>query len=218
MNPKIINILKTILYVCFFGGLLYYSYLLLLITLQYVPINFEAAFLRVKQEEIQLLHYQIAFFTHVYTSIFVLFSGILQFIPQVRTRFPKLHKFSGYIYITTLLLLAAPSGLVMAFYANGGIYSQISFILLGSLWIIFTLTSFIYIKKGNWVQHHKFMIRSYALTLSAISLRLLKLAIVSIYELPPMDTYKIVAWLGWIINLLIAEIIILVIYRMKRLN
>ena len=52
------------------------------------------------------------------------------------------------------------------------------------------------------------MIRSYALTLSAISLRLFKFGIVTVLELPPMDTYKIVSVLGWGINLIIAELII----------
>jgi hypothetical protein len=52
------------------------------------------------------------------------------------------------------------------------------------------------------------MIRSYALTLSAISLRLFKYIIVFIWHPLPMDTYRIVAWLGWVVNLIIAEIII----------
>ena len=49
------------------------------------------------------------------------------------------------------------------------------------------------------------MLRSYALTLSAISLRLLKWIIVSTFEWPPMDTYKIVSWLGWIVNIVVIE-------------
>ena len=49
------------------------------------------------------------------------------------------------------------------------------------------------------------MIRSYALTLSAISLRLFKWIIVFIWAPPPMDTYRIVAWLGWVFNLVLVE-------------
>jgi hypothetical protein len=52
------------------------------------------------------------------------------------------------------------------------------------------------------------MLRSFALTLSAISLRLLKWGIVSTLAPPPMDTYKVVAWLGWMLNLAIVEIYI----------
>ena len=52
------------------------------------------------------------------------------------------------------------------------------------------------------------MIRSFALTLSAITLRLWKYLIVLAFQPRPMDVYHIVAWLGWVVNLIIAEIII----------
>ncbi len=53
------------------------------------------------------------------------------------------------------------------------------------------------------------MIRSFALTLSAITLRAWKYIIVYLFHPPPMDTYRMVAWLSWVVNLLIAEIIII---------
>jgi hypothetical protein len=57
------------------------------------------------------------------------------------------------------------------------------------------------------------MIRSFALTLSAITLRLWKYIIVMGFQPKPMDAYQIVAWLGWVLNLVIAEIIIYKYYR-----
>jgi hypothetical protein len=62
-------------------------------------------------------------------------------------------------------------------------------------------------------QHRYWMIRSYALTLSAITLRFWKWLIVGIFEPAPMDVYRIVAWMGWIPNLLLAEFII---YKNKK--
>ena len=52
------------------------------------------------------------------------------------------------------------------------------------------------------------MIRSYALTLSALTLRAWKWSINNSVELPPMDVYRTVAWLGWVPNILFAEFII----------
>jgi hypothetical protein len=49
------------------------------------------------------------------------------------------------------------------------------------------------------------MIRSYALTLSAITLRARKYGSVFAFEPPPMDVYRLVAWLGFVPNLLFAE-------------
>jgi hypothetical protein len=52
------------------------------------------------------------------------------------------------------------------------------------------------------------MIRSYALTLSAVTLRAWKWSITNTVELPPMDVYRAVAWLGWVPNIIIAELLI----------
>ena len=200
---KISNyILKTVYYV----SLVYFSYLMVLITLQYVPIRFDVAFLNIKEDVIKFKHYQIAFFIHVYTSIFVLIAGITQFSTSIRNYVPKLHKNLGKIYIVLVLCIASPSGLIMAVYANGGFFSKISFSIQAILWFIFTYKAYAYIKQKNWVNHQKFMMRSYALTLSAISLRLFKWIIVSTIQLPPMDTYKIVSWLGWGFNILLVEL------------
>ena len=64
------------------------------------------------------------------------------------------------------------------------------------------------IQKGNVIDHRKWMMRSYALTLSAITLRLWKWGIVKVFEPRPMDVYRVVAWLGWVLNALVAEYII----------
>lgn len=193
----------------------YFSYLLLLITLQYIPLNFDVAFLRIKQDEIQLFHYKIAFFTHVYSSIFLVAIGWMQFSVYIRKKYNKLHKLIGKFYILIILLFSGPSGLLMSYYANGGIISQTAFILLSLLWMIFTYLSYYYAKKLDFKKHQKFAIRSFALTLSAISLRLFKFIIVFLFQPLPMDTYRIVSWLGWTFNLLLAEILIIYLFKKK---
>lgn len=207
MNLGLQKYVPRILY---YGVLGWFTYLMLAITVQYIPIQFDVAFLRIKQDEIALVHYQWAFFTHVYTSIVVLIAGIFQFSNYVRTRYPVIHKNLGKVYVGLTLLLASPSGLVMGYYANGDIYSRISFMLLAVLWFYFTYKAFRHIKQGQFELHRKFMLRSFALTMSAISLRLIKWGLVSTLELPPMDTYKIVAWAGWVVNLAVLEVYFLV--------
>ncbi len=195
----------------------YFSYLLFLITVQYIPLNFDVAFLRIKQDEIQLFHYKIAFFTHVYTSIFLIAFGWIQFSSFIRKKYSKLHRNFGKLYIVIILLFSGPSSLIMSYYANGGIISQIAFIILSVLWLLFTYLSFYYVRRLDFKNHQKFAIRSFALTLSAISLRLFKFIIVFLFQPFPMDTYRIVSWLGWTFNLVLAEIII-VYFLNKRIN
>ncbi len=52
------------------------------------------------------------------------------------------------------------------------------------------------------------MIRSYAITFSAVSLRLWLPALQFGIGLDFMTSYKIVAWISWVLNLFIAEWII----------
>ena len=199
--------------IAWYGFLSYFIYLMILITVQYIPLRFDAAFLNIKEAEIALPYYQVAFFSHVYTSIFVLLLGALQFSTYLRNAFTKLHRISGKLYVFLILVIASPSGFIMAIHANGGFYSKLSFCLQAVLWFIFTVLALIYALRKDWLSHEKFMYRSYALTLSAISLRLLKWIIVSALALPPMDTYKLVAWLGWVFNLALVEVYFL--YRVK---
>lgn len=194
----------------------YFSYLLLLITLQYIPYHTDVAFLRIKQEVIVFDHYKIAFFTHVYTSIFLMIFGAIQFSNYIQKKYVKLHRISGRFYVGILLLLSGPSGLIMSYYANGGLVAQISFLLLSSFWMLFTFLSFYFVLKRQLIKHQKFAIRSFALTLSAISLRLFKYLLVLFFEPYPMDAYRIAAWSGWTFNLLLAEIIIY--YKFSRIS
>jgi uncharacterized membrane protein YozB (DUF420 family) len=111
----------------------------------------------------------------------------------------------GKFYVLIVLFFASPSGLFIGLFANGGLYSKISFVSLAILWFYCTLKGFLYIKSKNIIQHKKFMLRSFALTLSAITLRLWKVILVYLFHPAPMDVYQIIAWLGWIPNIIIIE-------------
>jgi uncharacterized membrane protein len=186
----------------------FFCFLMLKITLQYVPINTDVAFLRIKQDFIHLQYYKIAFFVHVFSAIISLLAGYTQFSKKIRTNYPKIHRRLGWIYILSVLLFAAPSGFIIGIFANGGISSQIAFCLLSTLWILFTVKALLTAKKKQFSEHRKWMIRSFALTLSAITLRAWKVSLVYFFHPKPMDIYQVVAWLGWVLNLIIAEIII----------
>ena len=167
---------------------------------------------------IDVLFYKLAFFTHVYTAIFVIPAGFTQFSRYIRGNFPLIHKYVGRIYAIVVIFLAGPSGFYMGIFANGGITAQISFCLLSILWIYFTALAVIRVKQGNIKLHREFLIRSFALTLSALTLRAWKYLLVFAFEPRPMDVYQIVAWLGWIPNLIIAEMIIRNFIKSKKSN
>lgn len=187
---------------------IYFSYLLLKITMQYIPYNTDVAFLRIKQDVIDVPFYKLAFFTHVYTAVFILPAGLTQFSVYIRRNYPYLHRINGWIYSIVIIFLAGPSGLFMGFYANGGLPSKISFMILASLWILFTSIALHKAVNKDFKSHREYLIRSFALTLSAITLRAWKYLLVFLFEPRPMDVYQIAAWLRWVPNMLIAELII----------
>ena len=204
IKKKPISLLKILLAI----GFVYFFWLMLKITLEYIPIQKDVSFLLIKQTEVEERpEYLYIFYSHVYSSIFVLLTG---FFAIIRKDFgmKSFHKINGKIYVLLLLLLAAPSGIYMGVFANGGWLSKISFVILGVLWWFSTYKAYQYIRKRQFKKHQQWMWRSFALTLSAIMLRLWKVIIVYLFAPAPMDVYQIVAWLGWVPNLILIEYLI----------
>ena len=201
--------LRKVLFKSFLIGIfLYFFWLMLKLTSEYFSLKPDISFLMIKQTEVtEHPEYLYFFYTHVFTSILVLTFG---FIAILRRNFgiKNLHKISGKIYVFLILLLAAPSGIYMGFLANGGALAKLSFILLGIAWFSSTFLAFKFALKGKFIEHKKWMWRSFALTLSAITLRMWKVIIIQYVDIAPMDLYNIIAWLGWIPNILIVEYLI----------
>ena len=183
----------------------------------YIPVQTDVGFLQLKQSYIHITEWRIAFFVHVFSSMFALLAGFTQFSTRLLRNRPKLHRAFGYMYVTDVLLVTGPAGLLMSFYANGGISSRIAFIMLSVLWISFTAIALYKAKQKDFKAHRVFMIRSFALTLSAVTLRVWKVLLANYSDVLPMDRYRIIAWLGWTLNLLVAELIIYY-YIKKRLT
>jgi hypothetical protein len=178
---------------------------MLKIILPYFSFRYDVDFLLTKQAILHIDIWRWAFYIHICTSLFVLFFGIFQFVKPLLNKFPSLHRMLGKAYILLILVFSAPSGLVMAFYANGGIWAKISFIIISVLWWVFTYAAYVKIINKNIEDHISFMIRSYALTLTAISLRTYVVILPFFVHLHGKEMYVLVAWLSWIPNLLIAE-------------
>ena len=136
---------KNILWLIVFG---YFFILMLAITLKYIPLDTNIAFLQIKQTEVTRIPYSLTFFyIHIYSAIFALVAGFTQFNKFLLNRFTTIHKIIGKLSVYVVLFLAAPSGLVIGYYANGGLISKIAFILLSILWFFFTLQGIVVVIK-----------------------------------------------------------------------
>lgn len=201
--------LQAVLNISVFLVIAYTSYLLILLSLPYIYFERDVEFLETKQLIYHIKPWRYSFYIHVFFSPIVIISGLFQFNRWIISNKPKVHRILGYIYIISVLLISAPSALIMAFYANGGRIAQTSFVILTLCWILFTWIAFQKAKKGNYTSHVKWMLRSYALTLSAVTLRFYAyLFDVFNIDIPPRETYILVSYLSWIPNLLFVQLLI----------
>lgn len=148
--------------------------------------------------------YNIGFYTHIFLGGLALLFGWTQFSKKWRTKRLKLHRLIGKIYLIAVLL-SGISGLYIAFYASGSVYTKLGFALLAIAWLVTTTKAYTSIRNKNIIQHQKWMIRSYALTFAAVTLR------IWLPLLPLLgfnEAYAIVAWLCWVPNLVLAEILV----------
>ena len=186
----------------------FFVYLMLRIIMPYTSGATDIDFLETKQHIIHLKHYRWAFYLHIFSSLWLLGSGLTQFSGYILRHFPYIHRFVGKVYVAIILFFSGPSALIMAYYANGGWIGQISFISLSLLWWWVTLKSYRAIRQHHIKQHGAWMIRSYALTLSAITLRIMQFFIANFTDIEAETAYQIIALPSWVFNLLIAEFII----------
>lgn len=143
---------------------------------------------------------------HAGGGIIALCLGPWGFWTALRNKYLSLHRWMGRIYLLAVLV-GGIAGLYLAASAFGGLPTRIGFGMLGMLWLVTAAMAYLHIRRGNVQTHREWMIRNYALTFAAVTLRVrLPLFAALGYGFPA--AYIAVAWVSWVPNLLVAEIII----------
>lgn len=169
----------------------------------YIPPSFKG-FL-IDKREVFYQYYAYAFYMHIIAAPVALFSGVVQVVSAGYAKW-KLHKLAGKIYLWAVLALAAPGGLVMAFKAIGGWPGTLNFMVLSSLWWVFTYKGWQLIKKGDTTAHKKWMYRSYVLAASAVFLRINSFVLYGLVEWDTTVAYLWASLLSWLPNWLLLEL------------
>lgn len=200
--------IKQLLQGFLWAVLAFFSLYLGIITFTYLSFRTDIGFLLAKQDYINDKAWMTAFYIHISSSILVVLTGPFQFVKALRNKFLRLHRVLGKIYVGAILFLAAPSGFYIALYANGGIGAQIGFVLLSFLWFGCTFLAYKNAKEKKILAHKKWMIRSYALSFSAVTLRLYVPLLSLGFGLEHDFVLVVTSWVNWVPNLLVAEWII----------
>jgi len=149
-----------------------------------------------------------ALLTHIIGASIALILGIFQFIPSFRRNSQSIHKIIGFLYsISALVGLSFGAYISFALPMVGGLSSIIMNIIGGLLGIIFILIALICLWQKKYTVHGKWMLRSYAVLLTIVTLYFL-IGFFALCRLPADTGYELAHLLCLPINLLIAEIII----------
>jgi uncharacterized membrane protein len=176
-------------------------------TLIYFSFRTDVNFLLVKQDVAFDPIWRIAFYIHISSSLLVIAVGPFQFIPALRKQNIALHRTLGKLYVFNILLLAAPSGLYMAYFANGGFWAATGFFILSWLWFLSTYQAYKAIIDHKLTLHQHWMVHSFALSFSAVTLRLWVPILSLGFGVDPDLTVILTAWINWIPNVILAEIL-----------
>ncbi|WP_299336239.1 DUF2306 domain-containing protein [uncultured Psychroserpens sp.] len=161
---------------------------------------------------LQDVFWNIGFYTHILLGGLALLIGWIQFSKAIRIKNLKLHRAIGKVYTITVLLSGLAS-LYIACFATGGWITMLGFMVLGIVWLYTTFMGYSSIKVGNVSKHQKFMIYSYAACFAAVTLRIWLPTLMAVFQ-DFLLAYRIVAWLCWVPNIIIAYWIV----KHKKLN
>lgn len=181
------------------------TFLMLRMVLDYTAFRDDVDFLRFKQAYVGYWWWKAAFYVHVFSAIAALLAGFTQFSPHILRCHRSLHRLIGRIYAYDILVINFPTGMILAVCANGLLPGRIAFVLLDCLWFGFTLIAVVAIRNGQITRHREFMIRSYALTFSAITLRTWKIILSHSFHIDLVHLYMMEAWMGFVPNVLVVE-------------
>ncbi len=171
----------------------------------YLPPDFNSDFLR-GRESYFAGGYQWAFYSHIAVGPIVLILGLAQLNDRFRQRSPQWHRNLGKLQIACILLVLAPSGLWMAFYAETGAVAGVSFALLAAATALTAWCGWRAAMRRRFAHHRQWMMRCYLLLCSAVVIRVIGGA-VSVAGIQGDWTYPLASWVSWLVPLATFEVL-----------
>jgi uncharacterized membrane protein len=144
--------------------------------------------------------------THAGFAATALLVGVVQFSSGIRQRWPVVHRSVGRIYVVSCLV-GATAGFVLALGTAAGPIAAAGFGSLAILWMLTTGMGWQRARTRQFIAHRRWIIRSWALTLSAVTLRLY-LPLFEVAGFPELPAYRAISFLAWVPNLIVAELLL----------
>jgi hypothetical protein len=170
----------------------------------YVPPNFESDFLRGRESHFWGA-YSWAFYLHLISGPPSLILGTVLVSERLRRRSLAWHRRLGRLQVALVLLLVAPSGLWMAFYAATGAVAGVGLGLLAVATASCAWFGWRAAVARRFGDHRRWMWRTFVLLCSAVVLRMIG-GLATVLELDADWLYPLSTWACWLVPLLVLEI------------
>jgi hypothetical protein len=143
---------------------------------------------------------------HAVTGNIALVTLLIQLTPWVRRNHPKVHRVSGRLYIFAGVLPGAGLAFVLLPYSTAPT-GKLGLATMATLWIFTTLMGYRYTLQHRYVEHRRWMLYSFALALGTSWGRVYSQLMQHFPALQfnIMIFLEMSSWLGWIVNLVIAQ-------------
>lgn len=190
--------------ILFWAPVSFFSLLLVRNTIPYF--NFSQDFIFI-EERLALFAkplYKWSFYIHIFAGMFCICAALVQFSGYIMKKRKAIHIWSGRVYVFVVLFLGAPTGMYMSFFAKGTLGERLLFMFMAITWFYTTWKGLQVILKKNVLSHKIWMMRSYALAMTAVTFRIYHLFFYY-FGLDHLHNYEISLWISVFGNLLVAE-------------
>ncbi|MFC3800233.1 DUF2306 domain-containing protein [Cohnella sp. GCM10012308] len=156
---------------------------------------------------------------HILTALIALLAGFVQFREPIRRRRPLLHRYAGRLYVVSVGI-SGILAIALLFFMES-FTKAVGFLALSAIWLYSTWRGYLSARSGSFAAHRIWMIRSFGITLVAVSGRiavpflLLLYAVMHGFSLPAgregmvEEALNVNIWAGLVLNLIAVEWIIL---------
>jgi hypothetical protein len=210
INTRVLTLQRTVkvlFQMIFWVPVASLSLLLVYNTLPYFTFSKDFSFIEERSFLFQSNFYTTCFYTHIFAGSVCILTALIQFSRYILKKTKTIHRWSGKLYVFVVLFLGAPTGLYMSFFAKGSFWERALFLFMASFWFITTLKGLSTIHKRNIIAHKIWMMRSYAMAMTAVTFRVYHI-IFYLMNWGHLENYELSLWISVMGNMFFAEWII----------
>jgi uncharacterized membrane protein len=153
------------------------------------------------------------YYTHPYLTLLHIVPGFLfmtlgplQFMPAIRNRWLRFHRWCGRIFLVASLVgVLSALAFVPMLPVFGNFSARVAVVFGATLFLISIVKGYLHIRRFEIAQHREWMIRTFAIGLGIATFRVL-LPVLMLFGASFTEAWDTVVWLGFAVNLVVAEV------------